>query len=76
MPVAGKTKHDWCAKTLCDFGTPGRRDTLARHFSLAAAVRAFKRINKIYGELHGWNCWQEDRNTTVIQGERPPSSAL
>ncbi|NDD52321.1 hypothetical protein EBZ39_00315 [bacterium] len=75
MSVEGKSKNDWCAVTLCDFGEPGRRDVISRHFFMETALRGFKRINQVYGRA-GWNCWQEDRERNVIQGERPPAAVF
>ena len=72
MSVRGKSKYDWEYRTLCDFGTPGRKSTIARHYSLAAANNAFKKIRKIYGpdsrraESFLYRCWQEDRQSTII----------
>lgn len=70
MSVAGKKHEDWIAQTFCDFGEPRRRTTISNHFSIDAAGRQFKRINKIYG-ANGWRCWQEDRAGNVINGVKP-----
>ena len=70
MSVAGKKKNDWVAATYCDFGTPGRKDVITHHFSIAAAVRRYHNINKIYSQS-GWHCWQEDRAGVFLQGSKP-----
>jgi hypothetical protein len=64
MPVKGKRKNEWVAVTLCNFGEESRRDSIAKHFSETAALKAFDKINKIYGG-HG-RCWQEMRDGRII----------
>jgi len=67
MSVKGKTSSDWEVRTLCDFNEPGRREVIRSHFSMMAAVKAFARINKIYGKFG--RCWQEDREGRIVGGE-------
>lgn len=64
MAVAGKGLHEWEAVTLCDFGNPTRRDPIRDHYSIEAALRAFKKISKIYGGMG--RCWQETREGEII----------
>jgi hypothetical protein len=72
MSVRNRSKWDYEYRTFCDFGTPGRRDVIANHFSLAAAQKAFKRWKKWYsyeGNISGrhlYRCWQEKRYTNEI----------
>jgi hypothetical protein len=74
MSVAGKKKDEWVAATYCDFGTPGRKDAISHHFSIAAAVRRYNVLNKVYGR-NDWRCWQEDRAGVFLQGEQPKEIA-
>ena len=45
--------------TYCDFGTPGRRTVIGRHFSLTSAHNQYKRLWDIYHRLHHDKVWQE-----------------
>lgn len=65
MSVSGKSKHEWVAVTLCDFGTPGRRESIRNHFTMEAAYRAFNDLCKVYGR-EGWRCWQETRDGDLV----------
>lgn len=65
MSVLGKKKNEWVAITLCDFGDPKRRFELRHHYSVDAAIRAFKDICKIYGKGNE-RCWQETREGEVF----------
>jgi hypothetical protein len=64
MPVKGKKKSEWVAMTLCNFGNESRREIIFKHFSETAAVKAFNKINKIYGREG--RCWQEMRDGRII----------
>jgi len=64
MSVKDKKDCDWVAVTLCNFGDPGRRETVTKHYSVDAALRAFSKTEKIYGR--NGRCWQEDRDGLVI----------
>lgn len=67
-----RTKYNWDYRTLCDFGTHGRKQTISRHYSLQAAQRAFKQLKKYYsresfdGNKILWRCWQENRAGDII----------
>jgi hypothetical protein len=58
------------AYTYCDFGTPGRADRIAKHFTIGAARRCYARIKKIYsGPQRGnevWRLWQVATDGSVI----------
>lgn len=45
--------------TYCYFGTPGRKDELGRHKTIATAMRQYARLWEIYGRLNKWRVWQE-----------------
>jgi hypothetical protein len=62
MSVKGKKKDDWVAMTLVDCGSPYRRVEWRRHFSFAAAFRAYPKIWSIVHLLHGWAVWIEKRD--------------
>lgn len=70
MSVKGKTRDEWVAVTLTDFGDPTSRQELRHHYSLPAAARAWDGIIKIYGRP--WpgrkpsRVWQETRDGKVI----------
>lgn len=64
MSVKGKKKSEWVAMTLCNFGDESRRETICKHFSEMAAVKAFDKINKIYGR--DGRCWQEMKDGRII----------
>lgn len=70
MSVAGKKQDEWVALTVTDFGEPGRREILRRHFSVAAAVRSWDSISKIYAapwnSRKGQRIWQETRQGEVL----------
>lgn len=66
MSVKGKKEWQWVARTLCDFGNPNRRSELSKHYSLEAANRAFPRLVRIYGDIHHWRVWQEDRAGKIL----------
>lgn len=68
MSVRGMKETDWVAVTLCDFNDPSRRESIRTHYSIDAAVRAFKNLNKIYGDMG--RCWQETREGEVINDNR------
>ena len=70
MSVAGKKKDEWVAQTLCDFGTPGRRESIRHHFSIESAIRAFDGLCKIYGRGQE-RCWQEDKYGELINDSTP-----
>jgi hypothetical protein len=73
MGVHGKSYWDHEFRAFCDFGVPGRKTEIARHYSKAAADRAFKRYKRYYSRLgrmrerHMWRCWQEDRYGRVVR---------
>jgi len=82
MPVAGKKKSDWEVRTYCDFGTPPRKEVLRTHFSIDAALNAYKELEKIYGSnslcSHGARVWQETKsgeviNDNLVQGSNLPT---
>ena len=52
-------KFEYEYVTLCDFGTPNRRDALGKHKNLATANRQYARLWRIYGKLHGYKVWLE-----------------
>lgn len=64
MAVAGKGLHEWVAVTLCDFGDPPRRMPVRDHYSIGAALRAYKELCKIYGRTG--RCWQETKEGEII----------
>lgn len=72
MGVRGKSYWEWEYATYCDYGNPNHRTRITRHFSKAAAIRAFKRWRTWYSheggrpERHLWRCWQEKRSTNEI----------
>lgn len=79
MSVAGKKKSDWEVRTYCDFGTPPRKEVLRSHFSISAAIRAYREIEKIYGSnsLHGSSrVWQETREGKIINDNLAQGSHL
>ena len=45
--------------TYCDFGEQGRKSELARHRTIATAMRQYARLWDVYGRKHGWKVWQE-----------------
>jgi hypothetical protein len=73
MGVRGKSlRYDWQYITyFCDETKRKRR--VGRHFSAAAAEKAFKKLRKIYSHesrLPGreeWLCWQEDRYNNKVR---------
>jgi hypothetical protein len=73
MSVRGKTKYDWEFRTFSDFGVPGRRRIIGRHYSERAALRAFKELKKSYSRFSDegsrllWRCWQEDRRGVIVR---------
>ena len=77
MPVAGKKKTDWEVRTYCDFGTPPRKEVLRSHFSISAALRAYKEIEKIYGPnsltKSKSRVWQETREGKILNDNRNQS---
>lgn len=62
----GRSRWGWEFATYTNFGE-ARKRIVARHFSLAAADRAFKRLRRIYSHerrqpgYEKWRCWQENR---------------
>lgn len=58
-------KSDWEAITLCNFGDPTRREIIARHYSILAALNQYKKIEKIYGR-NSFRCWQETKEGAII----------
>jgi len=44
--------------TYCDFGDAGRKSELARHKTIATAMRQYARLWHVYGYRHGWRVWQ------------------
>jgi len=80
MSVAGKKKSEWEAITLTNFGDPNRREVLRTHFSIEAALRAYKDIKKIYGQNRLTNSssrvWQEDKEGNVINDSHNEGSHL
>lgn len=50
MSVRGKSKNDWVAVTLTDFGDKTRREILRHHYTVEAAYRAWQDLLKIYGK--------------------------
>lgn len=65
MSVSGKKQDEWVAVTLTDFGDRNRRTEIRRHYSVDAALRAFKEICKIYGR-NNERCWQETREGEIL----------
>lgn len=71
MSVKGKSRSEWVALTLTDFGDPARREVLRHHFTEAAAFRAWQGIVKIYTRP-GLNrgrpsrVWQETRAGDIL----------
>lgn len=65
MSVRGKSKEDWVALTLTDFGDKTRRDVLRHHFTIKAAYRAWDGLSKIYGRP-----WKQGEETRVWQETR------
>jgi len=71
----------WEYATYTNFGT-NRKRKISKHFSLAAAKRAFKRLRKIYsheGRERGheeWRCWQEDRSGQIINDTKEIDRAV
>lgn len=85
MSVAGRTKDQWEVRTYCDFGTPPRREILRTHYSIDAALRAYKELEKIYGSnsslvgrcTHAaFRVWQETKNGEVINDNLAQGSHL
>ena len=72
MSVKGKKEWQWVARSLCDFGTPGRNTVLSRHYSLAVVDDAFRRLVRIYGDIHHWRVWQEDRKGNILNDNTAP----
>ena len=68
MSVKDKKKNDWVAQTFCDFNDAGRKSVLRNHYSLGAALRAFKGLVKItaYG-----NMWLKTRDGNILKDTRP-----
>jgi hypothetical protein len=54
-PLKGKKMDNPVAVTLTDFGQPGRRSEIRRHFSLPAAFRAYREIWEIYHQMRPEN---------------------
>ena len=69
MSVRGKSKEDWVALTLTDFGDKTRRQVLRHHFTKEAAYRALDGICKIYGRpwiKEETRVWQETREGQIL----------
>lgn len=69
MSVRGKSREDWVALTLTDFGDKSRREVLRHHFTKEAAYRAWDELIKIYGR--SWikeepRVWQETREGQIL----------
>lgn len=69
MSVRGKSREDWVALTLTDFGDKSRREVLRHHFTKEAAYRAWDGLIKIYGR--SWikeetRVWQETREGQIL----------
>lgn len=47
--------------TYCDFGEPGRKTELARHKTIATAMRQYARLWEVYGRIQKGRVWQEAR---------------
>lgn len=62
-----RRRSAWEYATFCNFGELGRKRIVARHFSVSAADRAFKKLRKWYSheartfDKENWRCWQENR---------------
>lgn len=61
-----KNDNAYVAFTYTDFGQRGRRERLGRHLTLETAARQFKRICKVYNQLHGHRVWTELRSTGEV----------
>ena len=57
-------QENFVAFTKTDFSQSNRVDIISRHKSIETAKRQYKRIEKIYGKMHGHHVW-----TTTIDGE-------
>lgn len=67
MSVEGKKKSEWEVRTYCDFGTPPRKEVIRSHFSVDAALRAYKEIEKIYGSNSlKHRVWQETKDGDIL----------
>lgn len=69
MSVKGKTREDWVALTLTDFGDKTRRQVLRHHFTKEAAYRAWDGLIKIYGRpwiKEETRVWQETREGQIL----------
>lgn len=70
MSVRGKSKHEWVALTLTDFGDKTRKEVLRHHFTVEAAYRAWDDLLKTYGR--SWKpgerprVWQETKDGETI----------
>ena len=80
MSVLGKKKSEWEARTYCDFAAPPRKEVIRTHFSIEAALRAYKNIEKIYGPnsyTKGKSrVWQEDKEGNIINDSHNEGSHL
>ena len=65
MSVEGKSKDEWVAVTLCDFGDPSRREPVRHHYSLECAIRAWKK-GATQRRIWGGRFWQETREGQVL----------
>lgn len=70
MSVKGKSKDEWVALTLTDFGDKSRKEVLRHHFTREAAYRAWDGLLKVYGRP--WKqgepprLWQESREGEIL----------
>jgi hypothetical protein len=68
----GRRKHNWQFATMCDYGRPGRRTILIRHYSAEAARKSWKRIQRWYGpratylQHKAYRVWQVTSTGVVI----------
>lgn len=62
-----RSRYAWEYATFCNYGELGRKRVVSRHFSRAAADKAFKRLRKAFSHearefsRENWRCWQENR---------------
>jgi hypothetical protein len=68
MSVKGKKLGDHKVVTVSDLSQSGRRSEIGRHYTYAAAGRAYPRIWEIYGRLHKHRVWQEEVIDGVASG--------
>ena len=64
-------QEQFVAFTKTDFSQAGRIDTISQHRTIETAKRQYKRIETIYGKMHGHHVWTETIDGKIICDNRP-----